>query len=288
MLDRPIVVFDTETTGRSGALHLVELGAVRVVDGDIADQFESLVCPLVPIEDEAMLVHGIEDAHVMQAPGAREVLEEFFAWLGDDWLAAHRAEVDAAVLATECSRHGLAAPGQPVVDTLALARKVLPEAPDHKLGTLIEFLELEDGPRHRALPDAVWCWKVVEACVERLIAEARAGDQALERQAGSTSRSDELPLTRLLSARGAPVTIPSSSPHPPRGLKPRHRKIVTAIERGASVTLVYGDPESEPVPLRVAPKLLFGRGSRAYLEAECVHSGLLKTYRLDRVHKVVS
>ena len=280
MLDRPIVVFDTETTGPSGAPHLVELGAVRVVEGEIVDTFESLACPLVPIEREASDVHGLTDADVARAPLAALVLADFFAWLGADWLAAHRADADAAVLAAECARAGIEPPGQPIVDTLPVARRAFPDAPDHKLATLCEHLGLEDGPRHRALADSVWCWKVLEACVARLLDESAPSGAA-----GGPRR--KLPASHLLSARGTPVTIPAASPRSPRGLKPRHRKIATAIEDGATVTLVYGDPDAEPVPLSVVPKLVFGRGGRGYLEAECTRSGLLKTYRLDRIHKVV-
>lgn len=268
-MDRPLVCLDTETASLGAAPHLVELGAVRVVQGEIADHFVSLVRPLVPIEPEVSAIHGIRDEDVADAPSAPEVLERFLAWLGEDWMAAHNAGFDVRVLAFELARAGLAAPAQPVLDSLRLSRKLLPEASDHKLETLSEFLGLEEGEHHRALSDAVWCWKVLEACLERL---------------GSPPH-----LAALLACQGsAPVTLGAYRPSPGRVLKPRHRPLASACERRERVTLLYGAPPAPPVSLPVVPWLLFRQKDRSYLEAECCASGLLKTYRLDRVHRVLA
>jgi predicted DNA-binding transcriptional regulator YafY len=90
-----------------------------------------------------------------------------------------------------------------------------------------------------------------------------------------------------LAARcGAPITIATSAPrlraHVPRRLRP----LAEACCSRTRVTLIYGDGQSQPVPLAVLPRLLYELGDKRYLEAECVASGMLKTYRLDRVHYV--
>lgn len=270
-MDQPIVVVDTETTGLHGAPHLIELGAVRVFDGEIQDSFESLVCPQVPIDPAASEVHGLGDENVAGAPPASEVLADFFTWLGEDWLCAHRASFDARVLAFEASRAELALPEQPWIDTLALARKLIPESPDHRLDTLCEVLGLEEGEHHRALADAVWCWQILEACAERLDSEKTPTRAAL-----------------LTACRGLPVTMPAEAPKPGRSLKPRHRRLGNACRERSEVTLIYGSTEQAPVPLAVRPQLLFHDRDRSYLEAECRSSGLLKTYRLDRIQRVVA
>jgi len=265
-MDRPLIAVDTETANTRGLPHLLELGAVRVVDGEVVDRFEALVCPQVPIEPEASAVHGIEEDDIRDALTAGEVLRHFTEWAGADWFAAHDAPKDAAVLAVEAARHGAPTPPGPFLDSLKLARIHLSEATDHRLEALAELLELEGLERHRALPDAVTCWKVIEECVAR-----QGGDIA---------------SSTLLAQCGAQLTVAGAAPPLPR-LKPRHRRIVRAIETGESVRLVYGEDTDEPSLLSVRPLLLYQSQKKGYLEGECCRSGILKTYRLDRVHKVL-
>lgn len=280
-MTRPIVVLDTETTASRGAPHLLEVGALRVVEGEVVDQFESLVCPEVPIEPEAGAVHGITDADVAGAPRAREVLAAFLAWLGDDWMAAHDAPKDARVLGFELARARLEPPSAPWICTLRLARKLFPEARDHRLETLCELFELEDGPRHRALADATWALAVLLACAERALSGGEA-PTAPQVDRGA----DPLPAERLLAlAGGVPTTIAGHGPAPPR-LKPSWRAISRACGSGQSLRLWYGSPEEAPVELAVAPQLLYRAGEKGYLEAECLATGTIKTYRLDRIRRV--
>ena len=265
-MNRPFVAFDTETAGRTGAPHLIELGAVRVVDGEAVDSFERLVRPQVPVEPEAARIHGLGDDELFDGEDARAVLSEFFEWVGADWLAAHNAQSDLSVLAFECARHGLDAPANTVLDSLKLARQALTDAPDHKLATLAEHLELE-LELHRALPDAVACWQVIEASVQRL------GGWA------------EISEARLLELAGLSQTLASCTP-----LRPRRRPaLVRALDRarlsGTSVWLRYGADDS-PARLGVLPRLLYRNHDKDYLEGECSQSGTLKTYRLDRIQRI--
>lgn len=269
-MERPLVVLDTETATSRGAPHLLELGAVRVIDGEIEDTFESLVCPPVEIEPETTAFHGITDLDVRQAPLVHEVLARFTEWVGDDWMAAHNAGADTSVLAFEYARAGMEPPPGPFLDSLRLAVRHIPDSPDHKLPTLVQVLEFEDECSHRALGDAVLCWKVIEECFER------AGGLA------------ETRLAELLTQGGAPLTLPGRRPDPPR-MSPRLRPLEGAVAETAQVTILYGeDDHAAPIPLSVTPQFLYGRNGKSYLEAECGSSGLLKTYRLDRIRKVLS
>lgn len=268
-MDRPIVALDTERPAARGAPWLLEVAAVRVEAGEIVDQFSSLVCPGIPIEPAATEIHGLTDDDVRDAPSTQDVLAALADWIGDDWMAAHRAEVDAELLAFEYARAGLEPPSGPFLDTLALARRYLPEAPDHRLTTLVEVLDLEHEESHRALADAVACWKVLEECAER------AG--------GLESTTASL----LLSQCGAPTTVASESPRSPR-LKPRQRALARAIEQAEPIRLVYGGGLEPPAELPVLPLFLYQRKGKGYLEAECQQSGLLKTYLIERIQKVTS
>ncbi|MBI5431255.1 MAG: 3'-5' exoribonuclease [Planctomycetes bacterium] len=269
-MDRPLVVFDTETATCRGAPHLLEIGAIRVVDGEVVDHFESLARPEVVIEPEATAIHGITDEMVRDAPPTEAVLDSFLAWLGDDWMAAHNAEFDARVLGFECVRWRRAVPSGLIVDSLKLSRKLIREAPDHRLVTLCEHLELEEGTHHRALADATWCWKVIEECAAR------------------AKNGEPIGLAELVSLAGAPVTVERSKPRVARNLKPKHRPLADACDAREEVTLVYGEPPEPVLPLRVLPHFLYDLGDKSYLEAECRRSGTLKTYRLDRVQRVLA
>ena len=273
-MDRPLVVLDTETATVQGAPHLLELGAVRVVDGELVDQFESLVRPEVPIDPQAEAIHGIRDDQVANAPTAAEVMLRFGEWAGEDWLAAHNAPFDARVLAYECSRSHVDPPPGPFLDSLRLSRRFLPDSPDHTLATLAQYLELEDRPLHRALSDAVYCWKVIEACL------AVASEQAAE------DRPEAVGLSELLSLCGRPVSVPGAQPPAPR-LPRRLRGIEAALRDEEPIQLLYGAGLEPPARLEVLPRFLFRWHDKGYLEAECQRSGTRKTYRLDRVQRIV-
>lgn len=264
----PLIILDTETATLLGAPHLLELGAVRVVDGEIQDQFESLVCPQVEIEPGATEVHGIRQEDVRNAPLPHEVLRDFREWAGEDWFAAHNASFDAGVLGFEYARAGMKPPGGVFLDSLKLARKHIPESFDHKLETLCQHLDLEEGPHHRALSDAVYCWMVIAECIER-----QGGPEAVG-------------LPELLAQCGSPLTIESAAPMAPR-INRRLRPLELALEEESDVTLLYGEQQDHPASLAVTPRFLYQRHKTGYLEGVCLKTGTLKTYRLDRVHKVL-
>jgi DNA polymerase III epsilon subunit-like protein len=270
-MDRPLVVLDTETATLLGAPHLLELAAIRVMDGEIVDTFESYVCPRVPIDAEATAIHGIDESAVRSAPHPHEVLAAFSDFVGDAWMAAHHAPFDARVLGYEFARARRDPPRGLMLDSLRLSRRWLRDAPDHKLPTLCEHLALEASVHHRALPDAVHCWKVIEACIERM--------QAISEAAAASS---EVSAARLLSECGRPISITMAVPATPH-LPRRLRGLERALEGGASITLLYGEGLERPAPLTVQPRFLFERRGKGYLEAECQRSFLLKTYRLDRI-----
>jgi len=268
-MSQSIVVLDTETATLQGAPHLLEVGAVRVQDGEIQDSFERFVRPEVEIDPEATAIHGITEDDIRDADDPATVLGDFFAWIGDDWLAAHNAPFDAKVISFEARRQSIRElPPGVFLDSLPLSRKYIPESPNHKLVTLTEHLDLEDGPHHRALSDAVYCWKVLEECWER---------------AGGLVKVSP---TELLTGAGRPLTFTTAAPDIPR-LPRRIRALGGNLESGEETTLLYGSSDEQPATLKVRPRFAYRRRDKDYLEAECCHSGILKTYRLDRVQKIL-
>ncbi|HLS65208.1 MAG TPA: DEDD exonuclease domain-containing protein [Ruania sp.] len=157
LFDATFVVVDLETTGGSARESAItEIGAVKVRGGETIGEFQTLVNPGVGIPPTITLLTGITNAMVMTAPRISAVLPSFLEFLGDAVLVAHNARFDVGFLKSAAARLDLTWPRPPVVDTLALARRVVTrdEAPNHKLGTLAALFRTEVAPDHRALTDA--------------------------------------------------------------------------------------------------------------------------------------
>lgn len=147
------VAFDLETTGIDPASdQIVEIGAVRVVDGQIVDTFEQLIDPGCRMPAEASAVNHITDDMVCGKPYIYEVLPAFLNFIGDDVLAAHNARFDISFVAQNCMLYKFKAPER-VFDTMLLAR-YYPEAGSRKLIRLCEAAGIELDGAHRALADA--------------------------------------------------------------------------------------------------------------------------------------
>src|SRR6266849_10474067 len=156
-LDTPLeryVTFDLETTYKDvDACEVVEVGAVRVVGGEIVDRFHTLVKPYRPITPGATKLHGYTDAAVREAPSFAEVWPEFRAFIGDDVLIAHNGQhFDIPVLRRlAAGRDGV--DSLVFYDTLPLVRSLSRDSA--KLEDLALRFGIDAGRAHHALDDAV-------------------------------------------------------------------------------------------------------------------------------------
>lgn len=151
-----VAVIDFETTGIAPAqgARATEVAIVLLEDGRIVDRYQSLMNAGVSIPPFITRLTGISNAMVAQAPSAERVMREASRFVGDAPMVAHNAAFDRRFWVAELARAGLPAP-QPYACTLLLARRLYPQAPDHKLGTLVDFHGLpRTGAAHRALADA--------------------------------------------------------------------------------------------------------------------------------------
>ncbi|MEK9801826.1 MAG: 3'-5' exonuclease [Curvibacter sp.] len=151
-----VAVIDFETTGISPAqgARATEVAIVLLEDGRIVDRYQSLMNAGVSIPPFITQLTGISNAMVARAPSAEQVMREASRFVGDAPMVAHNAAFDRRFWVAELDRAGLPAP-QPYACTLLLARRLYPQAPDHKLGTLVDFHGLpRTGAAHRALADA--------------------------------------------------------------------------------------------------------------------------------------
>src|SRR3989449_5779857 len=156
-LDTPLeryVTFDLETTDKDvDVCEVVEVGAVRVVGGEIVDRFHTLVKPYRPITPGATKVHGYTDAAVREAPSFAEVWPEFRAFIGDDVLIAHNGQhFDVPVLRRlAAGRDGV--DSLVFYDTLPLVRSLSRDS--STLEDLALRFGIDAGRAHHALDDAV-------------------------------------------------------------------------------------------------------------------------------------
>src|SRR6059058_2852646 len=150
------VVVDLETTGlRAGVARICEIGAVRVRELELADEFQTLVDPRTPIGPVISALTGIRDAELRRAPSADVAVRRFLAFAGDAVLVAHNARFDLSFLDCETERLTGARLAGPVVDTVGLARRLLAgRTPRAGLASLSQFFGTAARPCHRALPDA--------------------------------------------------------------------------------------------------------------------------------------
>ncbi len=166
-----IIVFDIETTGLSKeADRITEIGAVKLRNMEIVDEFRTFVDPERPIPPQNTQITGITDDMVAGAPKEREALEAFLGFAGDAVLVAHNADFDTGFIRVACERQGIDYNIRSV-DTLALSRAALPHLRQHKLDIVAKEYKVGDFNHHRALDDA----KVLALIFQRIIADAGKG-----------------------------------------------------------------------------------------------------------------
>jgi DNA polymerase III subunit epsilon len=151
-----IAVIDFETTGISPGMgdRATEVAIVLTERGRVVDRFQSLMNAGVRIPSFITQLTGITNDMVASAPPAEAVMREAARFVGSAPLVAHNAAFDRKFWQAELARSGVQAP-HPFACTVLLSRRLYPQAPNHRLGTLVDFHRLpRTGQAHRALADA--------------------------------------------------------------------------------------------------------------------------------------
>lgn len=163
------VVFDVETTGLSpiDGDRIIEIAAMKIKNGKTVDKFYSLVNPKRLIPVQATNVNNITDDMVADAPTSAEVLPQMLTFIGGACVAGHNVRFDLGFMAYELALIGRRInDGTPAVDTLKMARELVPYLSNHKLAYLSRSLGVVVSETHRAMADVDLTVQVLVRMIE--------------------------------------------------------------------------------------------------------------------------
>ena len=163
------IVFDIETTGLSPLKEkITEIGAVRIVDGEIKDTFSTFVDPEKPIPPAITELTGIDDEMVRGAPKENEAVRSFLEFCGaSPMVVAHNASFDTSFIKAACERNSITY-SLSHIDTLAISRGLYPQLAKHKLDVVAKHLKLGDFNHHRACDDAMMLARIFQLMLQKL------------------------------------------------------------------------------------------------------------------------
>ena len=157
------VAVDVETTGLREEDEIIEIGMVRVRQGEIVDTFQQLIKPSIPVPVDISIITGITQDMVKSAPSWHDIEAEVQNFIGNDLLLAHNYRFDKghieSELGTELTNEWL--------DTHDVTKLFLPSLTSYKLIAIANHLHIDDSSHHRALNDAEVCAKVYLALINQ-------------------------------------------------------------------------------------------------------------------------
>lgn len=163
--DLKLVLFDFETTGLdAGVDKIIELGAISVANGEVVDEFSSLIDPGVKLPEHIISITGIDDAMLKGQPREAEIVPKFLDFIKGAVLVAHNADFDMAFLKQSVSRLSIDLEW-PCFCTLKMARQLVLDVEKRDLDTLANHYGLTFEARHRSIGDV----KVTKAVMDKII-----------------------------------------------------------------------------------------------------------------------
>ena len=165
------IVLDFETTGLNYKNdRIIEVAAIKYVDGIETDKMVTLVNPLRHIHSDATAVNHITDDMVADAPTERSVIPQLIEFLGDSLIVGHCVSFDLSFLEVAAQRYGYNVKYN-YIDTRSVSKKLFKGLPNYKLGTVAEALHINTGTLHRAEADVRVCAEIISIALNSLIDE---------------------------------------------------------------------------------------------------------------------
>ena len=158
LLDETYVIFDLETTGlyADKGDSIIEIGAVKMKNGNIIDTFDTFVNPNVKLSSEIISITGITDEMLVDAPSEEDSVKSFINWVGEYPMVAHNAKFDISFINSAYRKYNLGILNNTLIDTLGLSRYLESNERYHNLATLVIRYNIpwNEEKHHRANYDA--------------------------------------------------------------------------------------------------------------------------------------
>ena len=261
------VAFDTETTGAyPGQWEICEIAGVKWRDGKIIDEFSQLIRPRGSMHPVAQQIHGISAQQLNREAFAEEVLPEFLTFAEDAVLVAHHAPFDMGFLSCDLEKYGLHLPSNKVACTSLLSQSLFPDSPNHKLQTLMDYLQLKkQHPRHRALSDAKACLLLALRCFEKIC----------------PLTMDQINLCMKVSLDWGYFSMKAF-----KKTNPEIKTLMEAIEDQQKISMVYHRGSKPGVSRKILPLGLVRNPTGDFLVAEDSPASRPKRFYLDFVSHI--
>ena len=223
----PIVSFDLEATGAHPiGDEICEIAAVKWLQGQVVDEFQTLIQPRNRMSDFIIGIHGITNEMVAGAPRIEEKVADFHRFIQGALVVAHHAPFDLGFMTYEFERARLPLPRDPVLCTSLLSLVLMPQTEDHRLQTLVKYLGIEGGQAHRALSDAKNCLQILLHCLK--IAE------------DAQTPGSPLSIEKIVSVQGAILRWPRYSITELIEKSTQIALTIEAIQKGREMKMIYG------------------------------------------------
>ncbi|MEM7009284.1 MAG: exonuclease domain-containing protein [Thermodesulfobacteriota bacterium] len=254
---------DVETTGLDPVSgdKICEIAIVKTIDGQIADEFVTIVNPGRSIPEKAVSIHGITQHMVMRAPLFRDIAKDLLVFLSDAVIVAHNAKFDLEFIRAELRNLNITLPDNEVIDTLGIARRYY-NFPSNSLGDIARNVGVLINKQHRALADVMTTKGIFEFFLKDL------GERGIR-----LKRTKD-----ILKLQGKSVELQNSN----------ELVLPTEIERAlrdkTKLEIKYLSAYQEETSVRVIEPFDISVGnSKTYIHAYCHVRKERCTFRLDRI-----
>lgn len=164
------IVIDFETTGLSPEWNnIIEIGAIKVENGEIIEVFQQLVNPGFEIDDFIQDLTGITNDMLLSEPNIQDALPDFDAFVRNEIVVGHNVNFDINFLYDDYSYFLKKPFSNGFVDTMRIARKLLPDLEHHRLVDIVSHLGIKSGAFHRALADCEYTYQCYEAMKKMIL-----------------------------------------------------------------------------------------------------------------------
>jgi len=149
------VALDLETTGLNPSKdRIIEIGMAKINDGQVTAKYQTLVNPVCTISERVRELTGIDNSMVADSPVINDIIGDILDFIGDLPILGHNIIFDYSFLKKAALNNNMTFE-KDGIDTLKLARRLLPEVPHKRLEDLCEYFHINPGNSHRAFDDAI-------------------------------------------------------------------------------------------------------------------------------------